>query len=77
MKYPEPQVTINGHHLTDGQAMALRVALDSFRATLIDDDALGEDEHGIAMTQQYRQRLVEISRMVHQTTTAAPAPDSR
>lgn len=33
---PEPQITVNGHELTEGQAMTLRVAMEEFAVILSD-----------------------------------------
>jgi len=56
----EPSIIINDHTLTHGQVMTVRVALAGFYFDLSDPDALGDDEHGRAMTAAYRQRLSEI-----------------
>lgn len=59
----EATVIINGHELTEGQSMTLRVAVNSFVEDL-KINGLGDDEHGKAMTEAYRDRLVEIQRMI-------------
>lgn len=64
MGEPEPVITINGHLLNDAQAMTLRVAVQGFLFDLVDDNALGDDEHGKAMVSLYRQRLDEINNMI-------------
>lgn len=56
----EPIITINGRRLTDAQAAAVRVAITSFHADMATPMALGSDEHGIRMTEAYRDRLTEV-----------------
>ena len=60
----EPHVVINGIALTEGQAMALRVAVSSYLAELADRNALGDDEHGRAIAKAYRARLMEVSKII-------------
>lgn len=67
----EPSVTINGVALNAAQAMALRVAVTSFRSDLL-EHGLGEDEHGRAMTALYLLRADEILRAM----LPAPGADS-
>ena len=59
----EPTISVNGTQLTNSQAMTVRVALGAFLIDLADADALGDDEHGRAMTRGYKARLAEIFRM--------------
>lgn len=54
----EPIITIQGITLTQGQAMALRVACSSFLSSL--KDGLGEDEMGKKLTIAYTERVVEV-----------------
>ena len=61
MLHKEPCVQINGVQLSVGEAMSVRVAVNAFLRELQDDDALGEDEHGRAMTQLYRMALRKIT----------------
>ena len=63
--WTEPDVTINGHALSFGQAMALRVAVSSFLMSLSEPDALGDDEAGRGIAAGYRQRLIEIAKLMH------------
>lgn len=56
----EPTITINGQMLTKGQAMAVRVAITNFHDDMHKADTLGKDEHGLAMTKAYRERLTEV-----------------
>jgi hypothetical protein len=54
----EPEIIINGVHLTNAQAMAVRVAISSF------DVDCGDDEHGLAMSKAYAARLNEVFRIM-------------
>lgn len=56
----EPTMIIGDRALTNAQAMAVRVALSDFYASLSDPVTLGDDEHGRAMTDLYRQRVAEV-----------------
>lgn len=58
MSWREADVTINGHRLTGGQVMTLRVALSAF------DPDCGDDEHGKRMTQQYKEKQAELLKML-------------
>lgn len=60
----EANITINGVPLSTGQAMAVRVAVGSFYAEMKDPTVLGDDEHGRAMTIGYRERLLEVLRLL-------------
>lgn len=52
----EATVTINGVTLSNGQAMAVRVAISQFFSEMSADPmACGEDDHGIAMTRLYKE----------------------
>jgi len=55
----EPYIVINGAPLTEGQAMTLRVALSSFVMDL-QDNGMGDDEHGKRMKEAYLARAAEI-----------------
>lgn len=59
LDFLEPIITINGVQLTEGQAMTLRVAAGGF-AMELQQNGLGDDEHGKAMTAGYFARLNEI-----------------
>jgi hypothetical protein len=59
----EAEVKINGHQLTVGQVMALRVAASQLHTTMV-DGALGPDEHGRRMVVAYRNRLEEVLLML-------------
>lgn len=66
----EWQITINGRALTTGQAMTVRVALESFALSL--RDGLGDDEHGKAMTAAYIARVEEIRGIAAHRTVGFP-----
>lgn len=59
----EPDIIINGTRLTKGQAMAVRVAVGGFVIEL-QQNGLGDDEHGKAMTAGYLARLNEIFKLM-------------
>lgn len=63
----EPKVTINGHELTEAQAMTVRCAVANF-AMVLDDEGLGDDEHGRKMTAGYLARLSEIEAFIFAST---------
>lgn len=63
----EPAKTLNGIPLSIGQAMTLRCALESFGASLQDEDALGADEVGRGIRAGYLSRLNDLRRIL--TTT--------
>lgn len=54
----EPEIIINGHKLTNAQAMTVRVAVSSF------DPECGDDETGIAMTKAYKEHANEVFRIM-------------
>ena len=60
----EPTITINGLPLTEGQAIAVRVAITHFAMEMGEDGALGDDEHGRELAAAYRKRLTEVLRMM-------------
>ena len=57
--FTEPAMTINGVALTIAQAMTVRVALEAFAADLA-ERGLGDDAHGIAMTEGYLRAIRDI-----------------
>lgn len=59
----EANITINGNPLSVGQAMTIRVAIESF-AIDIDATGLGEDDHGQRMTEAYLARIREIRELM-------------
>jgi hypothetical protein len=60
-KQTEPNVIINGHILSEAQAMTLRVAIGNFLITLRDDDFMRDLG---AVGPHYRDRLIEIERLM-------------
>lgn len=58
----EPEITVNGHTLAPGEAMTVRVALQSFAESLAQRDALGDDEHGRRMRDAYLAAVGRINR---------------
>ena len=56
----EPDITINGVHLTTAEAMTVRVALGAFAMDLENENALGDDGHGHAMRDGYRAAIRDI-----------------
>jgi len=60
----EPTIIVGNTMLSEGQSMAVRVALNSFLIEMQEPDALGDDEHGKAMAGLYRDRILEILRMM-------------
>lgn len=62
----EPAITISGQLLSVGEAMTVRVALESFAMNLV-SDGLGDDEHGKAMTAAYLARIEDIRRKMYGT----------
>ena len=59
----EAKIIINGFQLTDGQAMAIRVALSHY-ADVLTDKGLGDDEQGIALQAGYLKNISEINSMI-------------
>ena len=55
----ESEIIVNGKILTEAQVMTVRVALNGFSVDL-QDNGLGDDEHGKAMARAYLARLGEI-----------------
>ena len=48
----EPDIMINGHALSEGESMTVRVAIQSFAMSL-QSDGLGSDRHGKMMCLAY------------------------
>lgn len=60
---PEPRITINGHELSQAQAVAVRVAITSFHAeTEIEHRRHPAERDEIAAA--YHARLSEVLRMI-------------
>jgi len=55
----EPVITIFGKELTIGQSMTVRVAIESFASDL-QENGLGDDEHGKRMVDSYMKNINEI-----------------
>jgi len=58
----EPEIIINGNKLSEGQAMTIRVAIESFAFRL--EDGLGNDETGKQIAKNYKDRINEIRNMI-------------
>jgi len=64
MAFTEPTIVVNGVHLTDAQAMAVRVAITSYHAEMSDETACGDDDQGRLMTRAYHDRLSEVLNII-------------
>jgi hypothetical protein len=62
----EPTITINGTTLTYGQAMTMRVALESFAIDLR-TAGLGGDVHGLMMVEGYTAAIQVIRQLMRVT----------
>lgn len=62
----EPTITINGEPLSTGEAMTVRVAIESLAGTL-SVKGLGQDEHGYRMVKAYLDNIEEIRRLMRLT----------
>jgi hypothetical protein len=60
----EATITIDGHTLTEGQSMSVRVALTLFLMELSNDKEFAEGLGQLAIT--YHARLTEVLRMIHE-----------
>lgn len=65
----EPEITINGIRLSESQAMAVRVAIDSMFIEMNNPEALGPDDHGRKMASGYQERCQEIIRLMRKHAT--------
>jgi len=61
MKFPK--ITINGVELTQGQALTIHAALQSYAGDMSKKNALGKDEYGEFMRQAYLDRISEINKI--------------
>ncbi|WP_122378236.1 hypothetical protein [Pseudomonas cannabina] len=61
----EARIVIEGTALTDAQAMTVRLALDAFRDRQ-QNEGLGDDERGRAMSSAYAKRADEVLILIHQ-----------
>lgn len=67
-EFVEAAKTLNGVTLSVGQAMTLRVAIESMSMGLYSDaSALGTDLHGETMRVLYLARLVELRAILFRT----------
>ena len=64
MSFQEPTVVINDVELTSGEAMAVRVALEAFSTSLM-EDGLGDDDHGKAMVKGYMKNIESIRKSMY------------
>ena len=62
----EPKIIINGHELSEAEAMTVRVAIGSFSMDLR-ENGLGEDETGKVMTRGYLAAIREINKRIRAT----------
>lgn len=60
----EADIIINGKKLTEGQAMAVRVAVTNLLTEMSDPRALGDDEVGMGIAAGYHARCTEVIHMV-------------
>jgi hypothetical protein len=62
-QHQEPHIVINGYTLAKGEAMTVRVALESF-AMDMEVDGLGDDEHGKRMSEAYLKNIHSIRKYI-------------
>lgn len=74
--HTEPTIAINGHVLTEGQAMIVRCAVEAFASDLA-ENGLGDDDDGMAVTDRYQRRLAEIRRFIFDVNRDADAAGSQ
>ena len=63
MKHKEPDIEVNGSLLSSGQAMVVRVALETFYRDL-SENGLGDDEHGKKLLEAYVNCIKEIRELM-------------
>lgn len=56
----EARISINGVELSEGQAMTLRVALQSFASETQEENSLGNDKYGQKLAAAYNARANEV-----------------
>lgn len=61
----EPTITINGITLSQGQAMTLRAALQHFLMDTSQLNALGDDEVGQTIANEYKTTAQQINHLIH------------
>lgn len=59
----EADIEIGGEPLSEGEAMTVRVAMETF-VGFLSSDGLGCDKHGKAMTAAYLKNAHEIRRLI-------------
>ena len=59
----EAEIIVNGVKLNHAQSMTVRVALASFNTDL-EENGLGDDEHGKFMTESYRKNCAEVEQLI-------------
>jgi hypothetical protein len=69
----EPMITVNGQALTPVQAMTVRNALGCLGAFLLEDDALGSDDHGRIVGSAFQRSIQEIQGIIGQEAMTRPA----
>jgi len=62
--FKEPKITINDKLLSDGEAMTIRVAVESFAHDLI-SNGLGNDDTGKAICRGYLTNINKIRNIWH------------
>jgi hypothetical protein len=60
----EPDITINGVKLTQGQTMAIWVALQSYAQEMSKPNALGKDAAGRAIAKGYLRNITSINDII-------------
>jgi len=60
----EPDITINGVKLTQGQAMTIRVALQTYAIDMSQPDALGSDATGRSIAKGYLRNISSINDII-------------
>lgn len=66
IQFNEPTVVINGHTLTQAQAMTVRVALGIFAMSLMDENTMGKDHTARTMTEGYSRCIGEIHKIMRE-----------
>lgn len=68
MRLPsEAVITISGTDLTFGQSMTVRVAIENFAMSLVEENALGDDDLGRSIAEGYKARISEIRALIAET----------
>ena len=64
MPRTDPIITINGVQLSDGEAMALRVAITAYHAQMAKPNALGNDTVGENIRKGYLSNLGRVQNII-------------